>query len=321
MLILKALAKARPPQMQRHHRLQTAGDQVAEGTERKAEDQHLPDARDRCEQPERSDEILVPEASSSVSPNAREVTTEDTLASSGLKRPQEDDTDGEEHPPARKARLEALCSLVHGDLGRPEQTSKDRSETEGLTSAVMCRSPSGKQNSADSHLTEAHSEWDVSWTPWWSYSVRKQVPPELTKDQITEAKKVELQKFAERGVYEVVDWSEAEVNPESVMLSAKFVITNKETVECPQPRARLVAREFASDAIDRDTVFWYTRAVNCQKLDLGSCHSEIVRKEIQGNALGCVSERPLVMKIPKEDPASEDPHLMARLVRFSVRGA
>ena len=98
-----------------------------------------------------------------------------------------------------KARLEALCSLVHGDLGRPEQTSKDRSETDG---------------------SGAHSEWDVSWTPWWSYNVCKQVPPELTKDQITEAKKVELQKFAERGVYEVVDWSEAGLNPESVMLSA-----------------------------------------------------------------------------------------------------
>ena len=47
----------------------------------------------------------------------------------------------------------------------------------------------------------------------------------------------------------------AELNPESVMLSAKWVITNKGTVECPKPKARLVAREFASDAIDRDTLF------------------------------------------------------------------
>ena len=83
---------------------ETAGDQVAEGTERKAEDELLPDARDRCEQPEREDEIPVPEASSSsVSFNAREITTEDALARPGLKRPQEGDADGEEHPPARKA--------------------------------------------------------------------------------------------------------------------------------------------------------------------------------------------------------------------------
>ena len=54
---------------------------------------------------------------------------------------------------------------------------------------------------------------------------------------------------------EVVDRSEAELNQESVMLSAKWVITNKGTVECPKPKVRLVAREFASDAIDRDTLF------------------------------------------------------------------
>ena len=53
MLILKVLAKARPPQMS----TETAGDQVSEGTKRKAEDQLLPDARDRCEQSERGDEI------------------------------------------------------------------------------------------------------------------------------------------------------------------------------------------------------------------------------------------------------------------------
>ena len=58
---------------------ETTGDQVAEGTKRKAEDQLLP--RDRCEH-----EIPVPEASSSVSPNAKEITTEDTLARPGLKR-------------------------------------------------------------------------------------------------------------------------------------------------------------------------------------------------------------------------------------------
>ena len=76
-------ANAAPPSTE------TAGDQVSEGTKRKAGEQLLPDARDRCEQSERGDEIPVPEASSSVSPNVREVTTEDTRASSGLKRPQE----------------------------------------------------------------------------------------------------------------------------------------------------------------------------------------------------------------------------------------
>ena len=91
-------------------------------------------------------------------------------------------------------------------------------------------------------MTEADSEWDVRWTLWWSYNGCKQVPPELTKDQIAAAKKVESQRERERerGVCEVVDWSEAELNPESVMLPAKWVITNKGTVECPKQRRALL---------------------------------------------------------------------------------
>ena len=52
---------------------ESAEDRAARGTKCKAEDQ-LPDVRDRCEQPERADEIPVPKASSSVSPNVIEVT-------------------------------------------------------------------------------------------------------------------------------------------------------------------------------------------------------------------------------------------------------
>ena len=101
--------------------------------------------------------------------------TENAPRNSGLKRPQEGDADGEEHPPAPMARLEALCSLVRGDLGQQERTSKGRSETEGLISAVMIGSSSSKQNSPASHLTEVHSEWDVTWTLWWSNKVCEQV--------------------------------------------------------------------------------------------------------------------------------------------------
>ena len=210
-------------------------------------------------------------------------------------------------------------NLVHGDLGQQEQTLKDRSETEGLISAVVCRSASGKQNSPDLHLTEAHSEWDVRWTPWWSYNECKQIPPELTKDQIAEAKKIELQKFAERGVYEVVDRSEVELNPESVMLSAKWVITNKGTVKYPKPKARLVAREFVSDAIDRDTLFSGTpaRSLISRAATLRSSAKKfkIMLLDVTAAFLYGFSERPLFMEIPKEDPASENPRLIARLVR------
>ena len=179
-----------------------------------------------------------------------------------------------------------------------------------MTSAVMCRSSSGKQNSADSHLTEAHSEWDVRLTPWWSYNVCKQVPPELTKDQITEAKKVELQKFAERGVYEVVDRSEAD--PESVMLSAKWVITNKGTVECAKPKARLVAREFASDAIDHDTLFSGTPGLSIARslifraatLRSSGKKFKVMLLDVTAAFLYGFIERPLFMEIPTSSTIS-----------------
>ena len=125
----------------------------------------------------------------------------------------------------------------------------------------------------------------------------------MTKDQIAEAKKAELQTFAERGVYEVVDGSEAELNPESVMLSAERVITNKGTVECSKPKARLVARECVSDAIDRDTLRSSEKKFKIMLLDVTAAF------------LCGSSERPLFMEIPKENLASEDPRLLARLVR------
>ena len=39
------------------------------------------------------------------------------------------------------------------------------------------------------------------------------------------------------------------------MLLAKLVIGNKGTVECREPMVHLGAREFVSDAIERDTLF------------------------------------------------------------------
>ena len=135
--------------------------------------------------------------------------------------------------------------------------------------------------------------------------------------------RVELQKFAERGVYEVADRSEAELNPESVMLSAKWVITNKGTVECPKPKARLVARDFVSDTINRDTLFSGTPGLSIARslilraatLRSSAKKFKIMLLDVTAAFLYGFSERQLFMEIPKEDPASEDPRLLLRFVR------
>ena len=71
--------------------------------------------RDR---PERGDDLPILEASTSVPAHSSEVTNESGPAKSGLKRPQGENAVNDEQPPTSRARLEALCSLVHGDLAK-----------------------------------------------------------------------------------------------------------------------------------------------------------------------------------------------------------
>ena len=156
----------------------------------------------------------------------------------------------------------------------------------------------------------------------WSNNVCKQAPPELTKEQITDAKKVELQKFAERGVKEVVDPSGAEVNPESVMLSAKWVIMNKGTAECPKPKARLVAREFVSDAIDHDTLSSGASGLSIARNLISRAEKfKVMLLDVTAAFLNSFSERPLFMEIPTVDPASDGPSSDSASCTIFVRDA
>ena len=68
------------------------------------------------------------------------------------------------------------------------------------------------------------------------------------------AKKVEMQKFVERGVCKMVDLSEVKPNPESVMFWLNWSSRTRGSVECPN-RRHLIARQFVSDTIDRDILF------------------------------------------------------------------
>ena len=71
------------------------------------------------------------------------------------------------------------------------------------------------------------------------------------------------------------------------MLSAKWVITNKGTVECPKPKARFVALEFVSDAIDRETLFSGTPGLSIGRSLIWRAATLRSSGKIQGNALGC----------------------------------
>ena len=99
------------------------------------------------------------------------------------------------------------------------------------------------------------AEWDNYWMPWLQKKGAEQAPPELTADPVLTTKKVDLENFEQRGVYEVVEREVLEQTPGLTILSAKWVVTKKGTPKAPVPKTRLVARECASDALDRDALF------------------------------------------------------------------
>ena len=78
-----------------------------------------------------------------------------------------------------------------------------------------------------------------------------------------------------------------------------------------------------SDAIHRGTLFYGTpglsiaRSLISRAATLRSAGQKfrVMLLDVTAAFLYCSNERPLFMEIPKEDPASEDPRLIARLVR------
>ena len=72
--------------------------------------------------------------------------------------------------------------------------------------------------------------WDESLDTW------------LTKQQAAEAKKVELDRFQEMGVYEVVARREAVTDSDAILIKARWVITTEGDRHTVKPKARFVAQ-------------------------------------------------------------------------------
>ena len=90
----------------------------------------------------------------------------------------------------------------------------------------MDRSALEEQGASASHMTKCCMGGDC-WTLWWSKKVWEQFPAVLSHNQVMEAKREELHNLAERGLYKVVDCCEVKMNPGSVVLSVKWLNTNK----------------------------------------------------------------------------------------------
>ena len=99
-----------------------------------------------------------------------------------------------------------------------------------------------------------------------------------------------------------------------------WVVTDKGSFGCPEPKARLVTSEFVSD---RETLIFLVRLLPiARNLISGVATMRSSRRkprmmllDVAAAFLYGFSERLHFFEISKEDPAAENPRLVARLVR------
>ena len=105
-----------------------------------------------------------------------------------------------------------------------------------------------------------------------------------------------------------------EQTPGATVPSAEWVFTNKGTPKAPVPQVRLVARECASNALDRDAVFLGTPGLTVARSLLSkaaTCTSSKGQLNIillHVSAAFLFLERALSMELPQEDPRSSNPN-------------
>ena len=236
------------------------------GGEKRKADEDPAGELERARREETDQEIPIPESTPMEVTSAPTQGMNSTDSGSTLKRPLEDTAEERER---HRARLEALCALCHGRL--------DEAPDVDLQSLIAAANsdPYSSESASWLEAETAGSEW---LQPWWTQESKPDVESELGASRVNEAKRKEIESFQERGVYEVVDRREAGSNPHAIKLSTKWVITNKGTKAQPIAKARLVAREFVSDRIDRDTLFAGTPGLSSMKLLLSRAATRLVHR-------------------------------------------
>ena len=137
------------------------------------------------------------------------------------------------------------------------------------------------------------------------------------------AMKAEIDSFTERGVYEVIDRDQMETYDNPIVLSTKWVYTNKGSVHSPVAKARLVAREFVSSSIDRDTLFSGTPGLEAMRAVLshaatrkhGRVKYRVMSLDIKTAFLYGIAVRNLFIELPESDKHFGNPNKVGRLLR------
>ena len=146
---------------------------------------------------------------------------------------------------------------------------------------------------------EVPDEWLTSWYP----------ETHVSQKMVIEAKRREMERFKTMKVYRVVTRESMERDEEGKMISIKWVITNKGTVEHPIAKARLVARDFSSGD-RRGELFagapglMAMRTVISRTMTRCECGAKraIMLADVKTAFLYGDARRSLYVELPPEDP-------------------
>ena len=135
--------------------------------------------------------------------------------------------------------------------------------------------------------------------------------------RVQKAKQDELRKFKEMKVYEVVRREDMTMWPDASKVGVTWVLTDKQS----GLKARLVAQEFASKRIDRDSLFAGTPGLNAMRLVISDVASKagegyrLLVGDIKSAFLYGWAKRNIFIELPPEDPMSSSGSFVGRLLK------
>ena len=149
---------------------------------------------------------------------------------------------------------------------------------------------------------EADEDNARQWEPWESPEVVIYDPCELRR-----AKQDELDRFAKMKVYEVIKREEATRKWGSKTIGVRWVIPQKSY----GLKARLVAQEFASKKIDRDTLFAGTPSLGALRMII----ARVAAEHAQGMMIMTGDISNVIIELPPEDRRSRSGEYVGHLRR------
>lgn len=239
-------------------------------------------------------------------------------------RRSEDEFDAEDPPMQPKPSSCTTSSSSPGESSA-ERYARERRYTDETTEAVDFEPPTQRQRRACSLVAsicleedENGEEIEMSYQP--EENLWKALEPEKefkvwNPKELQRAKQEELDRFDRMKVYEVVKREELTHMFKPLLVGVRWVLTEKQT----GLKARLVAQEFATSKIDKDSLFAGTPGlaiIRCLLSRVASGQGKDYRllvADVKTAFLYGAAKRDIYIELPPEDPRSKSGRFVGKL--------